>query len=117
MTQSRKISSGGTSAYSIRKISFKQANLSKINKKDPNFSILMIFFQPITDMLFSIYRWYRSCRPVDKPDHKLRSCKEAQLDSILAEMLNTSHPQKNCSSTWLYKKPTYKSLKAAPFFW
>jgi hypothetical protein len=111
------ISSCGMSAYSIREILFELAYLSTINKQDPNFCILMIFFQPITDMLFSIYHWYRSCRPVDKTDHKLKFCKKAQLDSILAEMLNTPHPQQTCSPTWLYKKPPYKSLEATPFFW
>ena len=38
------------------------------NSEIAPFAILLMFFWPIADMLFSIYRRYRSGRPIDQPD-------------------------------------------------
>ena len=64
-----KIFLGDAGAYSIGHI-FVWIGILILNRNPEvqPFAILLIFFWPTSDMLFSIYRRYRSNRPIDQPD-------------------------------------------------
>ena len=64
-----KIFLGDAGAYSIGHI-FVWIGVLILNRNPEvqPFAILLIFFWPTSDMLFSIYRRYRSNRPIDQPD-------------------------------------------------
>jgi UDP-N-acetylmuramyl pentapeptide phosphotransferase/UDP-N-acetylglucosamine-1-phosphate transferase len=64
-----KIFLGDAGAYSLGHI-FVWIGILILNRNPEvqPFAILLIFFWPTADMLFSIYRRYRSNRPIDQPD-------------------------------------------------
>ena len=64
-----KIFLGDAGAYSLGHI-FVWIGILILNRNPEvqPFAILLIFFWPTSDMLFSIYRRYRSNRPIDQPD-------------------------------------------------
>mgnify|MGYP001571192039 FL=1 len=64
-----KIFLGDAGAYSVGHILVWIAILMLNRNSDiAPFAILLMFFWPIADMLFSIYRRYRGGRPIDQPD-------------------------------------------------
>ena len=64
-----KIFLGDAGAYSIGHIlTWIGILILNRNPEVQPFAILLIFFWPTSDMLFSIYRRYRSNRPIDQPD-------------------------------------------------
>jgi UDP-GlcNAc:undecaprenyl-phosphate/decaprenyl-phosphate GlcNAc-1-phosphate transferase len=80
------------------------------------FAILLIFFWPVADMLFSIYRRYRNSRPIDQPDrlhyHQL-VMRAAELLFLSRKYRQLTNPLATCIILPLAAAPVVTAL----FIW
>ncbi|MDG2404755.1 MAG: glycosyltransferase [Paracoccaceae bacterium] len=112
-----KIFLGDAGAYSIGHIYFWIGIL--ILNRNPEvqpFAILLIFFWPVADMLFSIYRRYRNSRPIDQPDrlhyHQL-VMRAAELLFLSRKYRQLTNPLATCIILPLAAAPVVTAL----FIW